>query len=177
MIDLTSYISSAVEAGNLPPFACPICLEPILGSSGLKAEVNGAAVLCHDNCLVDCANLQDAEKAGEPRDKLLFICLQGRFRSRTAATYFKNRYDTAFAGVESGALAPLTNEQIQWADRIIVMDWEIRKLMKKKHNAAMHGRGDDIMALNIPDVYDFMDGKLCVALEKMEVFSDGFKQD
>ncbi|MBW2967882.1 phosphotyrosine protein phosphatase [Candidatus Woesearchaeota archaeon] len=81
--------------------------------------------------------------------KLLFICNQNQNRSPTAAALFSESYDTRSAGLYSAE--PVTKEQLEWADTVIVMEEEMRsEIAKRFPNLYLKKR---ILCLNIPDMY------------------------
>ncbi|MCX6710582.1 MAG: phosphotyrosine protein phosphatase, partial [Candidatus Woesearchaeota archaeon] len=51
---------------------------------------------------------------------VLFVCAQNQNRSRTAEEIFKDSFSTKSAGLYNSE--PVTEEQISWADAIVVME-------------------------------------------------------
>lgn len=97
--------------------------------------------------------------------RFLFICSQNRLRSPTAEQVFSARSDieVASAGTNNDAENPLTEELIQWADFIVVMEKTHRNKVQKRFNRALGGKR--MICLDIPDDYDFMDPGLIRLLE------------
>ncbi len=97
--------------------------------------------------------------------KVLFVCNQGMHRSRTAAEMFKGRLETKFAGLFSES--PVTEQQMQWADTIVVMeDFQREELRERFPRAFMLKR---VLTLGIPDRYSYGQPELVRLIdEKME---------
>ena len=88
--------------------------------------------------------------------KVLFICNQGRHRSRTAAEIFKDRFETKYAGLFNEA--PLDEKTLEWADLIVVMtDSQRSEIAKRFPKQYLKKR---ILSLEIPDVYSYMQPEL-----------------
>ncbi|MBS3108093.1 phosphotyrosine protein phosphatase [Candidatus Woesearchaeota archaeon] len=83
--------------------------------------------------------------------KLLFVCNQGKHRSKTAEELFKGRFETKSAGIYS--LRPLTESKLLWADIIFVME-EIQRfeIGNKFHSVYLKKK---IISLNIEDAYHY----------------------
>ena len=92
--------------------------------------------------------------------RLLFLCSQNKLRSPTAEAIFSGHpgVETDSAGLNNDAEVPLSVEQIEWADLIIVMEKAHRTRLNRKFKSALAGKR--IAVLNIPDDYDFMDPAL-----------------
>jgi predicted protein tyrosine phosphatase len=81
--------------------------------------------------------------------KVLFICNQNENRSRTAEEVFREQFKTMSAGLYNDN--PVNEQQLGWADVIIVMEESQRKeLASRFPKQYMKKR---ILSLNIPDVY------------------------
>ncbi len=82
---------------------------------------------------------------------ILFVCNQNENRSKTAEEIFKDKFNTKSAGLFNEN--PLTKEQLQWADKIIVMEEhqreEIGKRFPKEYMKKM------ILCLDIPDMFHY----------------------
>ena len=98
---------------------------------------------------------------------LLFICSQNKLRSPTAEAVFAAYpgVEVDSAGLNSDAEVPLSDDQIEWADVIIVMETCHRNRLNRKFKHALAGKR--IAVLGIPDDYDFMDNQL-IALLKLK---------
>ena len=91
--------------------------------------------------------------------KLLFICNQNRNRSKTAEEIFKKKYETKSAGLFNAY--PLTSEQLDWADKIIVMEeFQKEEVMKRFPKVKK-----EITSLNISDFYFYREPSLMRLLE------------
>ena len=65
------------------------------------------------------------------------------------------RIATASAGTNHDAENPLTDELVEWADFIFVMERQHRNKLQKKHRAALKDKR--MVVLDIPDEFAFMD--------------------
>ena len=102
------------------------------------------------------------------RMNALFVCTLGRMRSLTAEHVFATREDlrVAAAGISADAENPVTPALVEWADIIFVMEDFHRNKLAEKFGAALNGR--QVIALGIPDRYEYMDPQL-VRLLKTKV--------
>jgi len=85
---------------------------------------------------------------------VLFICNQGRNRSKTAAELFSARFETDFAGLYSGT--PVTEVQLAQADLIIVMEEKHRTEIAERFPTIylqkpilVHGQPELVRLLNM----------------------------
>lgn len=87
--------------------------------------------------------------------KVLFICSQGKYRSRTAADYFKSvwGWDTDFAGTDIDAVKRVTESQVREADLIICMENSHRNKIRRKWK----GLSKKIKVWGIEDEYYYYD--------------------
>jgi predicted protein tyrosine phosphatase len=92
--------------------------------------------------------------------RLLFLCSQNKLRSPTAEAIFSNYegIEVDSAGLNNDAVVPLSEEQVEWADVIIVMEKSHRNRLSKKFKPAVSGKS--VVVLGIPDEYDYMDDEL-----------------
>ncbi|MFH1649229.1 MAG: phosphotyrosine protein phosphatase [Candidatus Woesearchaeota archaeon] len=94
---------------------------------------------------------------------LLFICNQGENRSRTAAELFADNAETASAGLYGDK--PVTELELIWADRIIVMEtYQKKDLMFKYGDLLMKKK--PIIILDVPDVYKYKQTELVALLKR-----------
>ncbi len=96
---------------------------------------------------------------------LLFICSQNRLRSPTAERLFYDRqgHKAASAGLDPGAVNPLSSDLLEWADVIFVMEKaHLNKLNKRFQAFLKHKR---VISLDIPDDYEYMEPALIEILE------------
>ena len=91
---------------------------------------------------------------------ILFVCSRNQWRSPTGEAIYKNRQDISVrsAGTEPSARIKLNAKTLAWADVVFVME--------KKHKQRIMERFSDeldhqeIVILDIPDEYQFMDEEL-----------------
>lgn len=90
----------------------------------------------------------------------LFVCSQNRLRSPTAEHIFADvpGIVTASAGTNNDAECPLSDELIEWADRVFVMERQHRAKVQQKHRQALKDKR--LIVLNVPDDFEFMDPDL-----------------
>ncbi len=96
---------------------------------------------------------------------ILFICSRNKWRSRTAETIFKHsqQHHVRSAGTENEARIRVSENLVHWAALIFVME--------KKHKIRLKERFGDLLAdkeivvLDIPDEYEYMDAELIEILE------------
>lgn len=102
------------------------------------------------------------------RDELLnilFICSRNQWRSRTAEDLFKNHplHQVRSAGTAPSARIKVSEKAIQWADLILVMEKRHKEILREKFGALIEEM--EVMALDIPDEYGYMDPELVEILE------------
>lgn len=101
--------------------------------------------------------------------KLLFVCTVNRMRSATAHEIYEGdqRFIVKSAGTDKSANTVISNEILDWADSIVVMEKHHRNYIRQKFpDIYKHKK---IVCLCIPDDYDFMDTELIAILkEKVE---------
>lgn len=99
------------------------------------------------------------------KKKILFVCTINRMRSATAHEIFKDntRFHVNSAGTDSGAARVLTQELLDWADSVIVMEKHHRNMIRKKFPETYKSK--KIVCLYIPDEYDFMQPELIEILK------------
>jgi len=96
--------------------------------------------------------------------KVLFICNQGKHRSKTAAEIFTDKFETRYAGIYENVI---TNKELDWADLAIVMEDHQRKFIAE--NFGKQYMKKRILCLDIPDIYQYMQPNLIqIMKEKME---------
>ena len=93
------------------------------------------------------------------------MCSRNRLRSPTAEQVFSGYQNLQ---VSSGGLSPdaeeiLTDEMVEWADLIFVMEKSHRT--KLNHRFASSLRDKRVICLDIPDEYDYMQPDLIALLE------------
>lgn len=104
------------------------------------------------------------------KKRILFLCSQNKLRSPTAEIIFADHpnIEVDSAGLNNDAEVPLSEEQVRWADLIIVMEKAHRNRLNRKFKSSLAGKR--VVVLDIPDEYDYMDPTL-VALLKLRCAS------
>jgi predicted protein tyrosine phosphatase len=94
------------------------------------------------------------------KKRILFLCSQNKLRSPTAEAIFADhpKIEVDSAGLNHDAEIPLSEEQVEWADLIIVMEKVHRARLNRKFKKVLAGKR--VAVLNIPDDYDYMDPEL-----------------
>jgi predicted protein tyrosine phosphatase len=98
--------------------------------------------------------------ASPMKKRILFLCSQNKLRSPTAEAIFADHpaLEVDSAGLNNDAVVPLAEEQVRWADLIIVMEKAHRHRLNRKFKPALAGKR--VAVLDIPDDYDYMDPAL-----------------
>lgn len=91
---------------------------------------------------------------------ILFVCSRNRWRSRTAETVFKDQqhHVVRSAGTATGARVRVNEKLIHWADLIFAMEKRHKQLLQEKFEQSLTGK--EIIILDIPDNYQYMDEEL-----------------
>ncbi|TAE02871.1 MAG: hypothetical protein EAZ97_02145 [Bacteroidetes bacterium] len=101
--------------------------------------------------------------------KLLFVCTVNRMRSATAHKIYETdkRFEVKSAGTDKSANTVLTEEILDWADSVVVMEKHHRNFIRQKFPEVYKNK--KIVCLYIPDDYDYMQTELIEILrEKVE---------
>jgi predicted protein tyrosine phosphatase len=100
------------------------------------------------------------------KKRVLFLCSQNKLRSPTAEAVFADhpRVEVDSAGLNHDAEVPLSEEQVEWADLILVMEKTHRSRLNRKFGKVLAGKR--VVVLNIPDDYDYMDPALVELLKQ-----------
>ena len=100
-----------------------------------------------------------------PRN-VLFIYTQNRLRSPTAEQVFANwpGIETASAGLGNEAEVPVSPELLAWADTVFVMEKVHRSRLSAKFGRHLNGK--QVICLDIPDEYEYMDPDLIRLLKQ-----------
>ncbi len=98
--------------------------------------------------------------------RILFLCSQNKLRSPTAEAVFAGHpaVEVDSAGLNNDAEVPLSEEQVEWADLILVMEKAHRSRLNRKFGKSLSGKR--VAVLNIPDDYDYMDPALIDLLKQ-----------
>lgn len=95
--------------------------------------------------------------------KVLCVCSAGLLRSPTAANVLHEKYgyNTRAVGIDSGhALILLDYTLLFWADEIVVMNHEHRRIIKWQYGEEPIMKDKPILVLDIPDQFGWNDPKL-----------------
>ena len=101
--------------------------------------------------------------------KLLFLCSQNKRRSLTAEKIFDgiNGHTVRSAGTENNARIKVTPGILGWADKIYCMEKKHVRRIRDKYSDMLIGK--EVICLNIPDDYTFMDDELISILHSSVV--------
>ena len=96
---------------------------------------------------------------------ILFVCSRNKWRSRTAETLFKNKngIKVKSAGTEPAARIRLNWKLVEWADVIFVMEKKHKQRLMRGFQSSIDQQ--EIIVLDIPDNYQYMDEELIALLE------------
>ena len=93
---------------------------------------------------------------------LLFICNQGKHRSKTAECLFKREFETDSAGLYSDR--PVTAKQIGWADTVFVMEeFQKQEVVKRFPELCMQKR---VLTMGVSDEFRFNQPELVSLLQR-----------
>ncbi len=92
--------------------------------------------------------------------KLLFVCSRNRFRSLTAERLMQGvvGYETRSAGTQHDARIVITEGHIGWADIVFLMEKSHLNRIRMKYPNSLEGK--QVVVLNIPDDYQYMQPEL-----------------
>ncbi len=93
------------------------------------------------------------------RPNILVVCGRNKKRSRTAEHLFINdpRFNIRSAGLSPKSDRKISENDIQWADLILVMESEQRNKIRDLYK---HLNLPSIIILDIPDEFEFMNKEL-----------------
>ena len=97
--------------------------------------------------------------------RVLFVCNQNENRSKTAEEMFKNRFETKSAGLFNDD--PVTEEQLEWADLVVVMEDRQRTLISNRFPGQYMQKR--ILSWHIPDIYHHNQPELVELLQAKAV--------
>ena len=91
---------------------------------------------------------------------ILFVCSQNKRRSLTAEKLFDgiNRHCVRSAGTEKNSRIKVTPGLIGWADLIFCFEKKHLRRLREKYSEEVSGK--QIVTLNIPDDFEYMDEEL-----------------
>lgn len=98
--------------------------------------------------------------------KILFICSKHQLRSPTAENIFKKRedLDVRSAGMDINADRRVSDEDVEWAEYIFVMEKQHVFQLKNRFGGKLINK--KIFNLEIEDRYRFMDSELVRILKR-----------
>ena len=96
---------------------------------------------------------------------LLFICSRNQWRSPTAEKLFDRHpcHHAKSAGTEKTARVKVNGKMLSWADKIYVMERKHKERLMQYFPEELKGK--QLLVLDIPDEYKFMDPELIQILE------------
>ena len=91
---------------------------------------------------------------------ILFVCSQNKRRSLTAEKLFDgiNGHCVRSAGTEKNSRIKVTPGVIGWADLIFCFEKKHLRRLREKYSEELSGK--QIVTLNIPDDFEYMDEEL-----------------
>lgn len=97
--------------------------------------------------------------------RILFVCSQNKWRSRTAEHIFRNKtgWNVRSAGTDRAARIRLNTQHVSWAEVIFVMEDKHKKRLKQHFRPQL--KEQEIIVLDIPDEYQYLDPALIEILE------------
>ncbi len=97
--------------------------------------------------------------------RVLFVCSMNQWRSPTAEALWRRspHVDARSRGLSRKARRTLTREDLEWADLVFVMTHEQRDRLVDEHRSVVRSR--DVVVLEIPDQYRYMDPELIELLQ------------
>lgn len=92
--------------------------------------------------------------------RILFICTQNMLRSPTGEQIYAGAegIEALSAGIAHDAIQVITAELLLWADKVFVMEERHRLFLE--HSFADAVLAKQIICLDIPDIYDYMEPPL-----------------
>jgi predicted protein tyrosine phosphatase len=99
------------------------------------------------------------------KKNILFVCTKNQIRSLTADHIFKNTpgFSVRSAGTASDAQRKINSRDIQWAEIIFVMEKKHQEIVE--HKFADQLQSKQLICLNIPDEYGYMEPELVQILK------------
>jgi protein-tyrosine phosphatase len=96
---------------------------------------------------------------------ILFVCGKNKWRSPTAERIYKDdgRIEVRSAGVSAKSKHTISNDDVEWADLILVMESKYRSRILGLYRDLSLPK---IENLDIPDEYEYMDADLIELIEK-----------
>ena len=104
--------------------------------------------------------------AASARTNVLFICSRNQWRSPTAEEMWRRhpRVSVRSAGTSSSARHPVSVDDLQWADIILVMEQKHKSRLLAEFPRDTQGK--TLHVLEIPDDFRYMDPELVELLQQ-----------
>ncbi len=101
-----------------------------------------------------------------PARNVLFICSRNQWRSPTAEQLWRRHplISTRSAGTSPNARHPVSIDDIEWADVILVMEEKHKSRLVAKFKRLLESK--PVHVLDIPDEYKYMAPELVEELER-----------
>ena len=98
------------------------------------------------------------------RSNILFVCSKNKWRSPTAEAMYRNdsRINVRSSGTSASAKKSISATDINWADLILVMENKHKKIITSEYS---YLDLPQIIVLDIPDEYQYMDEELISIIE------------
>jgi predicted protein tyrosine phosphatase len=97
---------------------------------------------------------------------VLFICSRNQWRSPTAEQVWRKLgLNARSAGTSPKAKHPVSHADIQWADRIFVMEPKHKQRLQAEFRQLLNDKPIDV--LDIPDEYQYMNPDLVEIFEEL----------
>ncbi len=98
--------------------------------------------------------------------RILVLCSRNKRRSRTAETLFRNdpRMEIRSAGLSPDSTRRVTETDLRWADRILVMEDKHARRLREEWQ---HLQLNRLEVLHIEDEYAYMDDELVSLLNDL----------
>lgn len=96
---------------------------------------------------------------------ILFICSKNQWRSPTAEAIYRRdpRVHVRSAGTSDKARKTVNANDISWADIIFVMEKRHKQMLSRRFAHDLSGK--ELVILDIPDEYQYMDDELIALLK------------
>lgn len=98
------------------------------------------------------------------RLNILFVCSKNKWRSATAEQIYRKdrRFNVRSAGTSNSARKRISETDITWADMILVMENKHKKRIAQEYS---YLELSEIIVLDIPDEYKYMDDELVAVIK------------
>lgn len=166
--EIRKYLNQSGEWRNPPVSSINKVLTQYLDGQ-VKLVEDGKWALTQPNtvpaALVRTQSVISKENRRHEKPHILFVCGRNKWRSPTAERIYKNdgRIEVRSAGMSGKSKHTITNDDIKWADLILVMESGYQSwILGLFRDLAL----PKIENLDIPDEYEYMDDELVELIEK-----------